>query len=111
MKNEMNGYNLTAQSFLNIRVMVNLIKKQVYLSSKRLMFEQNDDILWLNFRSLITPLLDKMLAGEGISGYKLLKVSKNERGTLAAKIIIVPIEAVEKFEVTVVLTDSLEIIE
>mgnify|MGYP007101829286 CR=1 FL=1 len=97
---------LVANSFVNIRQLVHDIKRQVYIIARSLMFDPNDDILWVNFKNSITPLLERMRSGQGISSYRLVKVENNTRGTLSAKIIISPIEAVETFNITVELTDE-----
>jgi hypothetical protein len=49
-----------------------------------------------------------MKANQGIRDYAIEKVPTNLKGVLAAKVRIVPIEAVEDFEITVSLEDSLE---
>lgn len=97
---------LVASSFLNIRQLTNDIKKNLYAACKGITFEQNSDILWIKFKSLITPLLDKMQTGEGIAGYELKKRKTSEKATLTAVLRIYPIEAVENFEMTVELADE-----
>ena len=47
----------TATGYLNLRNMVSDIKKLAFTSAQRLLFEQNTDILWLTFKSYMTPLL------------------------------------------------------
>lgn len=101
--------SLKAQSFLNIRNLASDIKKTAYQACRSLQFEQNTDVLWVNLRSKITPILDKMLSGQGINGYKLTRVKTEDRAKVVAKIRIIPIEAVEDFEITLELADSLEI--
>lgn len=101
-----NDTGTTASSYINVRQLVHDIKRQLYKTAKALMFSPNDDILWVNFRNSISPLLDKMQSGQGITGYRLIKVESPARATLTAKIIITPIEAVENFILTVILTDE-----
>ena len=50
--------NLTASSFLNIRNLISDVKKTVWTAARQMTFEQNNDILWINFKALITPTLD-----------------------------------------------------
>ena len=97
---------LTANSFINVRQLVHDIKRNLYITARSLMFEPNDDILWVNFKNQITPLLDRMRSGQGISSYRLVKVENNARATLTARVIIAPIEAVENFILTVELVDE-----
>jgi hypothetical protein len=48
-----------------------------------------------------------MKADQGIKGYKITKVAVNKKALLTAKIRIVPIEAVEDFDISISLEDSL----
>lgn len=104
--------NLKATSFLNIRNAVSDIKKLAYTSAKSLMFEQNSDLLWNKFKTKMTPLLDKMISGYGLSSYKLIRGTTKyngdplAKGEVAAIIKIVPLYAVEDFEITVVMSDE-----
>lgn len=98
---------LTAKDFLNVRQGISSIKKTLYTASRKLTFEQNSSVLWLNFKSEITPLLDRMKNSQGIEDYKITKVTTSEKATLKATIRIIPIEAVEYFDLTVELADSL----
>ena len=68
------------------------------------MFEQNSDVLWINFKSKIVPLLDEMSSSYGISGYKFIKEPSEYRSQLKCKIKVYPIFAVEDFDITVVLS-------
>lgn len=105
LKNNADG-NLTATSFLNIRNLVSDVKKVVYTAAKRCMFEQNSDILWINFKAMITPTLDRMNSGSGISGYKIIKGTTDEKAKLVATIRLYPIYAVEDFDITVIMSDE-----
>ncbi len=102
---------LTASSFLNIRHLCCDIKKTLYRAARRFTFEPNSDALWFNFKGAITPLLDEMKANQGIRGYQIIKLRTNKKALLVAKIKIVPIEAVEDFDLTVELSDSIEVTE
>lgn len=97
---------LEATSFLNVRNLISTVKKTVFMAAKRYTFEQNDDILWLNFTSSITPTLDRMMSGSGIGGYKIIKQKTNKKARLKAKIQIIPIEAVEDFEIEVEIANA-----
>lgn len=97
---------LQASCFLNVRQLVTTVIKRAYDTARRYTFAQNSDILWVNFCSQLRPMLDQMRSGEGIFGYKLVRVATKAKARLAAKIIIAPIEAVEDFEIEVELVDS-----
>ena len=85
---------------------MNDIKKACYVAARTLTFEQNSDILWVNFKALISATLDEMKANSGISGYKLIKQATREKAKLVAVVKVFPIEAVEDFDFTIELTDS-----
>ncbi len=93
-------------NFLNVRVLLCDIKKQIYHSAMRVTFEPNDDIVWINFKTLVNPLLEKMKSGRGISWYKWTKEYTPEKATIKAILTIRPIEALENIKVDIVLTDE-----
>ena len=100
------GDDLTAKHFLNIRQLCTTIKKQTYVACRRFTFDPNSDTLWVNFVNAIAPTLDAMKADQGIRDYKIVKVATDKKATLKAKIRIIPIEAVEDFEIEISLEDS-----
>ena len=99
---------LVASSFANIRVAICDIKKAIYKAARRYQFEQNTDVLWVNFTSSVNSLLEEMKSSYGIVGYRWKRDTANERAKLKATLQIVPIEAVEDFDITIELADSLE---
>lgn len=101
-----NSNGLIASSFINVRQLVHDIKRRLYKIARGLMFEQNNDILWVNFKTQMSSLLEQMASGQGIVSYRIVRVQSDSRATLSARIIITPIEAVENFELTVVITDD-----
>lgn len=106
LKNNANEGNLTATSFLNIRNMISDVKKVVYSACKRYTFEQNNDVLWVNFKAAVEPTLNKMKTGAGLSGYKIIQGTTTEKAKLVATIKLYPLYAVEDFEITVEMLDD-----
>ena len=98
--------DLTASSFLNIRQLCTTIKKQLYVACRRFTFDPNSDTLWFNFVNAIKPTLEMMKSDQGIRDYKIVKEFTDKKATLKAKIRIIPIEAVEDFDLEVRLEDS-----
>jgi hypothetical protein len=98
--------DLVASHFLNIRQLCTTIKKQLYVACRRFTFDPNSDTLWFNFVNAIRPTLDEMKADQGIRDYRILKVPTTQKATLKAKIRIIPIEAVEDFDLEISLEDS-----
>ena len=93
-------------NFLNVRMLLCDIKKQIYHSAMRVTFEPNDDIVWINFKTLVNSTLERMKSGRGISWYKWTKEYAENKATIKATLTIKPIEAVESFDINVVLTDE-----
>lgn len=96
-----------ATSFLNIRNVASDIKKAIYEASQQLLFEQNTEILWINFKSLITPLLETMVSNSVLSDYKLTKFNVDPDSgepvpayMVLANVQIRPINSVEVFDMT-----------
>lgn len=101
-----NDGSTKATSFLNVRNIVCEISKTLYSASRKLTFEQNSDILWATFKGLLTPMLDSMLSGQGITSYNIVKEATDAKARLKARVVITPIEAVEDFELTIVLDND-----
>ena len=97
---------LIASSFLNLRNLVCDVKAKVREAAQTCLFEQNTDILWVNFKAQITPLLDRMVTGQGIKSYKIVKMPSKVKARLTAQIVLTPIYAIEDVYVTIVLTDD-----
>jgi hypothetical protein len=95
--------------FLNIRQLCCSIKKQLYTACRQFTFDPNSDLLWINFVNAIKPTLEAMRADQGIKGYTITKVidPDKKKALLKARIRIVPIEAVEDFDISIYLEDSL----
>lgn len=102
---------LVASSFLNIRNCVNAIKKRMYSASRTYTFEQNTNVLWINFQNYIKPLLDRMKTGNGILDYEFIKLKTDKKARIKARLNIIPIEAVEDFDLEIALLDDLNITE
>lgn len=98
---------LRASHFLNIRQLCTTIKKQIYIAAGNVQWDPNSDALWIKFAGLITPILDKMKADQGIKDYRLTKASTDTKALLKANLRIVPIEAVEDFDIGLYLEDSI----
>lgn len=108
---DQNASQLVASSFANIRVLICDLKKALYKASKRYMFEQNNDILYVNFTSSVNVLLEEMVQSYGIAGYRWFREETNDRAKIKAKLQIIPVEPVDAFDITLELADSLEVAE
>lgn len=106
LKNNAKAGDLTATSFLSIRQLTNDVKRTVWVAAKTLTFEQNSDLLWINFKSKIIPTLDQMVSGNGLSGYEIKKQKTTKKATVKAVIRLYAIEPVEDWDITIELADS-----
>lgn len=98
---------IVCHHFLNIRQLCCSIKKQLYTACRQFTFDPNSDLLWINFVNAIKPTLEAMKADQGIKGYTITKTANDKKALLTARIRIVPIEAVEDFDISIYLEDSL----
>jgi hypothetical protein len=86
---------------INVRRLVIYLKKQISILSNQVLFEQNTQTTWLNFKSLIEPLLANTKATFGISDYRLILDDTTttpdliDQNVLYAKIMIKPTRAIE----------------
>lgn len=96
----------TATSFLNIRNLMCEVKKEAYKSAMRCLFEQDTEILWVNFTAPIRALLDYMMSNQGISNYKIIRKTTTDKTKMACAIRLYPIYALESIEIDVVLTED-----
>lgn len=94
--------------FLNIRQLCTTLKQVIWEASRRFTFDPNSDVLWINFVNAVRPTLERMKGDQGIAGYRLSKVETTEKAVLKAIIRIVPIEAVEDFDISIYLEDNVE---
>lgn len=106
------GVGITkATSFLNCRILSTEVAKVAFNAANKYTFEQNSEILWTNFTAYILPTLDRMSTGNGILDYKIARIPTNKKARLCAKISLIPIEAVEDFDITIELTDEISVTE
>ncbi len=108
---KLNKGTLKASAVLNDRVMVADLYKTFYVAAKKYTFEQNNDILWVNYKSEVTPKLERMKSGEGIEDYELQRLATDKKARLKARCILSPIMGLEDWDLELVLTDSLEVVE
>ena len=92
---------------INVRRLMIRIKDLVMSASKQLIFEQNDNTLERQFRSIIDPILADAKQKRGISDYKIKTDNSPEardRKELPAKIWIKPINCLEYIPISFVIT-------
>lgn len=107
LPSELSGEDLKASHFANIRQLCTTIKKRVYAACRKFQFDPNSDILWINFKNEIEPTLSAMRSNQGVKDYDFIKVIDTRKALMSAIIRVVPIEAVEDFDISLTLEDSL----
>ena len=97
---------------INVRRMVIFLKKQISIESSRVMFEQNVQATWNNFRARIRPILASAKTRFGITEYKLIldKTTTTpdliDQNILYAKIMVKPAKAIEFIAIDFVIASS-----
>lgn len=91
----------TALDRVNVRRMLILVERIVARASQRIMFEQNDPVMWRRFINLVQPLLDDIRNRRGLTSATIVADSSTttsqllENNTFLAKIYIIPTKAAE----------------
>lgn len=106
-----NAGTLKATSFLNIRNLVSEINKTMYEAANRYRFEQNDFTVWTKFTSLVIPLLERAKSDSGLYDYRLIRLGTDAKGRVKGRLVISAIEAVEDFDLEIILSDQVDTIE
>jgi len=91
----------SATNRLNVRRLLIKIEKTVASVAKRFVFEQSNDSTWTRFKQQIQPILNNVLANNGIQSFKVVCDSTNntadkiDSNTMVADIFIQPTRAAE----------------
>jgi len=97
---------------INVRRLVIYLKKQISFLSSQILFEQNVEATWTNFKSLIEPLLANTQAGYGITDYRLILDNTTttpdliDQNVLYAKIMVKPARAIEYIAIDFIIMNS-----
>lgn len=100
------GETLKYVNFLNVMILVNDLFKRMQQAASVCTFDPNDNGTWVKFLNLVNPLLESMKANRGITYYRWVKETVEEKGLIKATLHVRPIEAVEDFVLTVNLVDD-----
>lgn len=88
---------------INVRRLMIRIKKLVSKAAKQLIFEQNDNTVEAQFRSIIEPILANAKQNRGLSDYKIktdTSAEARDRHELPAAIYVKPINCLEYIPIT-----------
>jgi phage tail sheath protein FI len=88
---------------INVRRLMIRIKKLVSKAAKQLIFEQNDNTVEAQFRSIVEPILANAKQNRGLSDYKIktdTSAEARDRHELPAAIYVKPINCLEYIPIT-----------
>jgi phage tail sheath protein FI len=100
----------TSLDRVNVRRMLLTLEKQVATVCKFLVFEQNDPVMWRKFTGLVQPVLNTMIAGQGLNqGLAVMNSQTNTpdvvgQNRAAGKIYLEPTLTAEQIELSFVVT-------
>lgn len=102
----------TALDRINVRRLLFFIEKSIAKVSRRLAFEQNDEILWSQFRNLIDPFMANLVGRRAIEDYRVVCDSttntplNRNNNEVVAKIYLIPVKSAEKIILNVTVLSS-----
>lgn len=91
----------TALDRVNVRMLLNSLKKTLTSSLRQFIFEPNDTALWSQVNAVLEPLMADIQSRRGVTAYKIVVDSTNntpariDRGELWVTVFIMPTKAVE----------------
>lgn len=107
-----NSQSVSASSYISLMLVVCDISKRAYQASVRYTYESNNSVTWLNYKSMITPLLDQMVSSGVLQSYNIEKITANSENstspynTMICKITVYPNLPVENFEIYINLENA-----
>jgi len=97
---------------INVRRLMIYVKKEISRIASTLLFDQNVDSTWARFRSQASIFLDGLIAGFGLTDYKLILDETTttpdlvDRNIMYAKIFVKPARAIEFIALDFVITST-----
>ena len=82
------------------------LKKRLRNIAVRLLFEQNNDVLWGKFLFGVVPVLERLKGIAAISNYKIIHVPTNDKTKLKAVIKLTTVKPLEQIEIGIVMVDD-----
>jgi len=97
---------------VNVRRLLNFIKKQISRAATRILFEPNVEDTWNNFKGVVEPFLQNIKNNFGLDDARVILDSSTttadlvDRNTLYCKILLKPTRAIEFIAIDFVVTNS-----
>jgi len=102
----------TSLDRINVRRLLFFIEKSIATISRSLVFEQNDEILWAQFRNLIDPFLQNLVGRRALEDYRVVCDSTTNtpyhrnNNEVVCKIYLIPVKSAEKVILNVTVLSS-----
>ena len=97
---------------INFRRLMIYVKKQVSRISNKILFDQNVQATWDRFLSQVTPFLDRVKQGAGLTDFKVVLDSSTttpdlvDRNIMYAKIFLKPARSIEFIAIDFIITNT-----
>ena len=97
---------------VNVRRLMNFVKKRISKIASRTLFEQNVVATWNNFLGKVEPFLEGVQIGLGLTDFKVILDESTttpdliDRNIMYAKIFLKPARAIEFIAIDFVISDS-----
>lgn len=101
----------SALNRVNVRMLLNYLKRVITAACRHLTFEPNDRVTWNNFEDLIEPVLKSIKSRRGITEYKIVKgesivtTEDIENYRMPCKIMIKPTKSAEEIPIYFTITN------
>jgi hypothetical protein len=102
----------SALSRINVRRLLNYIKRNVATAAKSVLFEPNVEATWNNFTNKVNPFLKSVKSNFGLEDFRVILDSKTttadlvDRNIMYAKILLKPTKTIEYIAIDFVITNS-----
>tara|TARA_Y100000592_G_scaffold101037_1_gene184793 strand:+ start:15416 stop:18799 length:3384 start_codon:yes stop_codon:yes gene_type:complete len=97
---------------INVRRLMIFVKKQVSRISNKILFDQNVQATWDRFLSQVTPFLDRVKQGAGLTDFKVVLDTSTttpdlvDRNIMYAKIFLKPARSIEFIAIDFIITNT-----
>jgi hypothetical protein len=97
---------------INVRRLMNYVKKEISRMAATVLFDQNVEVTWLRFLGMVEPFLAEVKSGLGLTEFKVVLDETTttpelvDRNILYAKIFLKPARAIEYIALDFTITNS-----
>lgn len=102
----------SATDRINVRRLVNMVRKAIAASTAYLVFEQNDPFTWRQWKGMVDPYLDTIKASRGLYDYRTIMdettvtPTMQDQGMMPGKVFLKPTRTSEFIPISFIITSS-----